>query len=69
MVGRILPFDSASAREYAPIMAARRRAGRPMAEADAQIAAIARSRGAEIATRDIADFADCGITVLSPWDD
>jgi predicted nucleic acid-binding protein len=68
LIGRILPFDSASAREYAQIMAARRRIGRPIAEADAQIAAIARSRGAAIATRDVADFADCGLTVLSPWD-
>jgi len=65
--GRVLPFDSAAAREYAEIAAARRRAGRPVAEADAQIAAIARSRGASIATRDTKDFADCGVKVLSPW--
>jgi predicted nucleic acid-binding protein len=67
LAGRILPFDSASAREYAEIMAARRRAGRPISEADAQIAAIARSRGGTLATRDVADFVDCGVTVLSPW--
>jgi predicted nucleic acid-binding protein len=66
-MGRVLPFDSAAAREYAQIAAARRRAGRSMPEADAQIAAIARSRGATIATRDMADFADCGVRVLSPW--
>ena len=66
-MGRVLPFDSAAAREYAQIAAARRRAGRPMPEADAQIAAIGRSRGASIATRDMADFADCGVRVLSPW--
>ena len=66
-LGRILPFDSTAAREYAEIAAARRRAGRPIAEADAQIAAIARSRGAAIATRNSADFVDCGLTVLSPW--
>jgi len=67
LAGRILPFDSASAREYAVIMAARRRAGRPISEADAQIAAITRSRGGALATRDVADFVDCGVTVLSPW--
>jgi len=66
-LGRILPFDSTAAREYAEIAAARRRAGRPITEADAQIAAIARSRGAAIATRNSADFVDCGVTVLSPW--
>jgi predicted nucleic acid-binding protein len=69
LTGRILPFDSAAAREYAQIMATRRQVGRPIAEADAQIAAIARSRGAAIATRDIADFSDCGLAVLSPWDE
>jgi predicted nucleic acid-binding protein len=69
LTGRILPFDSAAAREYAQIIATRRHAGRPIAQADAQIAAIARSRGAAIATRDTADFADCGLTVLIPWDE
>jgi toxin FitB len=66
--GRVLPFDSAAAREYAAIAAARRRAGRPTSPADAQIAAIARSRGAGVATRNIGDYADCGISVVNPWD-
>jgi predicted nucleic acid-binding protein len=64
---RILPFDSAAAAAYAVIAATRRQAGRPMSQADAQIAAIAASRGATIATRNVADFADCGVTVLDPW--
>jgi predicted nucleic acid-binding protein len=51
--GRILPFDSAAAREFADIAASRRRVGRPIGEADARIAAIARSRGASLATRNI----------------
>ena len=65
--GRILPFDSAAAEAYAPIAAARRLAGRPISQADAQIAAIAASRGAAIATRNVTDFTDCGIVVLDPW--
>jgi len=65
--GRILPFDSAAAGAYASIAAARRLAGRPISQADAQIAAIAASRGAAIATRNVADFTDCGIAVLDPW--
>jgi toxin FitB len=68
LAGRVLPFDSAAAREYAGIAAARRHAGRPIAEADAQIAAIARSRGAAVATRNGEDFAGCGVTVVSPWE-
>ncbi len=65
--GRILPFDSAAANAYATIMAGRRAAGRPISQADCQIAAIARARGAPVATRDVADFADCGIKVVNPW--
>ena len=42
LAGRVLPFDSAAAREFADIAASRRRAGQPISEADARIAAIAR---------------------------
>ena len=65
--GRILPFDSAAARAYALIAAARRPAGRPINHADCQIAAIARCRGATIATRDVADFEGSGIDLIDPW--
>ena len=53
---RILPFDSGAARAYAEIAAARRRMGRPIPEADCQIAAIARSHGMAVATRNVGDF-------------
>lgn len=65
--GRIFPFDSAAAVELAAILAARRQPGRPIASHDAQIAAIARSRGMSVATRDIGDFADCGVAQINPW--
>ena len=65
--GRILPFDSAAARAYAEIAAARRAAGRPVSAADAQIAAIASSRGMAVATRNIRDFSDTGIDLIDPW--
>jgi predicted nucleic acid-binding protein len=66
---RILPFDSDAAREFPKIAAARRVSGHPIAQFDAQIAAIARSRGAAIATRNTGDFEGCGVTVLNPWDE
>lgn len=65
--GRILPFDSDAAREFAVIASSRREAGRLISQFDAQIAAIARSRGAALATRNIADFRDCGIELIDPW--
>jgi predicted nucleic acid-binding protein len=64
---RILPFDSAAAVAYAAISAERRRAGRPISQLDAQIAAVARSRGAVLATRNGTDFEDCGIKIINPW--
>jgi toxin FitB len=51
--GRTLSFDSAAPIAHAPIAAARRLSGRPISHADAQIAAIAASRGAVIATRNM----------------
>ena len=65
--GRILPFDSDAAREYAAVAAARRSAGRPFAPADCQIAAIARSRGMAVATRNVRDFDNVEIEVFDPW--
>ena len=65
--GRILPFDSAAARAFADVAAERRRGGRPIGESDGQIAAIARVHDATVATRDVQDFAACGIQVVSPW--
>lgn len=65
--GRILPFDSDAAQSYATIAAARRAAGRPIAQADCQIASIARARGVTVATRNTPDFDGCQIDLINPW--
>ena len=65
--GRILPFDDEAARAFAKIVADRDAAGRPIAQFDAMIAAIARSRHAAVATRNTADFERCGIQLIHPW--
>jgi len=67
LAGRVLPFDSAAAREFADIAARRRVEGRPISDGDARIAAIARSRGASLATRNVADFAGCEVQIIDPW--
>jgi hypothetical protein len=67
MAGRIFAFDSDAARAFSRIAARRRALGRPISHADAQIAAIAQLRRARLATRNIGDFADCGIDVVDPW--
>ncbi|GAA4341879.1 type II toxin-antitoxin system VapC family toxin [Pigmentiphaga soli] len=65
--GQVLGFDSDAAGAYAEIAATRRAMGRPISQFDAMIAAIARSRGASLATRNAKDFGDCGISVINPW--
>ena len=67
--GRVLPFDAAAARVYADIACQRRAVGRPISQFDCQIAAIARSRGMAVATRDAEGFSGCGIDVINPWSD
>jgi len=67
LAGRVLPFDTDAAATYPEIAAGRKQGGKPISQIDAQIAAIVRSRGARLATRNVRDFADCGITVVDPW--
>jgi len=67
LTGRILPFDEDAARAFPEIALRRRSQGRPIADLDAQIAAIAHSRGALLATRNAADFEGCGIRLVNPW--
>ena len=65
--GRILGFGTDAALPYARIASERRRTGRPISHFDAQIAAIARSTGAAIATRNLREFGGCGVTLVDPW--
>jgi len=48
-------------------MAKRRKAGRPMNQADGQIGSIALAAGAALATRNVSDFEGTGIRVVDPW--
>ncbi len=66
--GRVLPFDSAATRFYGIIRAERRASGKKHTAEDCMIAAIAKSIGASVATRNVRDFEDCGIKVINPWD-
>lgn len=66
---RVLPFDRSAAGAYAKITAARRSAGRPISQADCQIAAIAAARGGSVVTRNVRDFEGTGVAVVNPWED
>lgn len=67
--GRILAFDSAAAALYGEIRVSRSAAGKPIGVPDAMIAATARAYGVTLATRNVGDFAGCGILVANPWSD
>ena len=66
--GQILKFDVQAARNYGQIFSDRKRKGRPITEMDALIAATAKTAGATLATRNIADFEHCGIPLVNPWE-
>ena len=65
--GRVLPFDSDAARRYAEIATARAAGGRIVTPFDIQIAAIALTRQAAVASRNTRDFAGYGVEVIDPW--
>ena len=63
----VQPFDADAAIWYATIVAHHDRLGLPIDGFDAQIAAICRTRGAALATRNTRDFQQTGIDVIDPW--
>ena len=64
---QVLPVDSAAAEHYAAIASVRERAGQPIPGFDALIAAVCRSRGAALATRNVSDFDGTGVEIIDPW--
>lgn len=66
--GQCLVFDTAAAKHYALIVAARTCQGQPISTEDAQIAAIALATGLSVVTRDIKDFENIDrLIVVNPW--
>lgn len=64
---QVLPVDAAAAGHYAVIASSRERAGKPIPGFDALIAAVCRSQGAVLATRNVSDFDGTGIEIINPW--
>ncbi len=65
--GRVRQFDGGAAGAYAESASASRRAGRPIAQSDCHIAAIAHSQGMAVAMRNVQDFSETGVEVINPW--
>jgi predicted nucleic acid-binding protein len=64
---RVFAYDEAAARTYGEIMGYRKETGRPMSVPDGQIAAIARTKGCAVATRNTRDFHGCGVDLIDPF--
>mgnify|MGYP001271419358 CR=1 FL=1 len=64
---RVLPFDSAAAEQAALLAARRQQAGQLVDMRDTQIAGIALSRRATLATRNVRHFGDLNVPVVNPW--
>ena len=64
---RILDFDSSAADEAAALAANRKKSGRSVDFRDTQIAGIALSRHATIATRNVRHFQGLNVAVVDPW--
>jgi len=64
---RVVDFDLAAATSAASLAADRQRAGRLVDVRDTQIAGIALSRHATLATRNVRHFTDLNVPVVDPW--
>lgn len=64
---RVFAFHREAAHWYGELLSRREQLGRPMAAADAVIAATTLTQGAQLATRNVADFAGLGLELINPW--
>jgi toxin FitB len=64
---RVWPFTSEAAHWFAEVLCRREQLARPMATADALIAAIALAHDVPLATRNVDDFAGIGLALINPW--
>jgi hypothetical protein len=65
---QVLRFDRVCAAVYGEIRYGREAVGRQTGVEDAMIAATARAYGMQsIITRNIKDFAECGVALVDPW--
>ena len=66
--GRALPVTQAIADRWGMLSGRRQLAGRPLSMADGLIAATALEHGLTLATRNVKDYDDIGLTIFNPWE-
>lgn len=65
--GQSLPFSGEAAHWYGELVSRRERLARPINTADVVIAATTLAHGAQLATRNTADFEAIGLELVNPW--
>jgi predicted nucleic acid-binding protein len=66
---RILPIDRTVAEHWGDLMAQSRRSGVALSVLDGFFAAIARAKDLTLVTRNVKDFASCGVPLFNPWNE
>ncbi|MBS3179128.1 MULTISPECIES: type II toxin-antitoxin system VapC family toxin [unclassified Pseudoclavibacter] len=64
---RVCSFDVEAARAYASIRSEREARGTSISVEDTMIAAICLARGYALATSNVGDFDDVGLSLVDPW--
>jgi tRNA(fMet)-specific endonuclease VapC len=64
---RVLPVDQAVALRWATLLGDMEARGRALPVIDSLIAATALQHGLKLVTRNVADFAGTGVTLVNPW--
>ena len=67
-VGQILPVTQPIAEVWGKLTARGRTHGRPLPQSDGLLAATALVHNLGVATRNVKDFAQTGVTLLNPWE-
>ena len=62
-----LPWDAAVSRQWAKLVVALKRKGKPVPVLDGMIAATALEHGLTVATRNVNDFKQTGVKVVDPF--
>ena len=62
-----LPWDAAVSRQWAKLVVALKRKGKPVPVLDGMIAATALEHGLTVATRNVSDFKQTGVKVVDPF--
>ena len=62
-----LPWDAAVSRQWARLVVALKKKGKPVPVLDGMIAATALEHGLTVATRNVSDFKQTGVKVIDPF--